>query len=350
MAALLERTPNFELTGDEEELVRAMPLTAHLQDRALSLLDRAHARVRATAGASGDAPDDRTTSEGSARQTDWDDVGAAVDRVWRRVYEAADIDELPPDLELAVSDAFSDELRSTLAAISDHVDDDWVSFARHELRQPLSVVAATIETLLERGWGLEEDARQALLRRAGRQALVMQRILDQLVRAQTVSEGAFQVEPEEIELRSFVETVIADFDSLSDGVEVEVKAPQGDVTGCVEPFAAAEILVALLRNAIDHAPCTEPIIVEVVPVPDMALVAVHDDGPGISPELREEVFARGTRLNGAGELGLGLFVARGLAEAHGGSLTVGTSPRLGGARFELLLPAACGDAIIELDA
>ncbi|MDX1621933.1 MAG: HAMP domain-containing sensor histidine kinase, partial [Nitriliruptorales bacterium] len=68
---------------------------------------------------------------------------------------------------------------------------------------------------------------------------------------------------------------------------------------------------------------------------------VHDDGAGVSEGDRERIFARGTTLQTGGTLGLGLFVARGLARAHHGDVTVEDSALTGGACFTLRLPADC---------
>lgn len=99
----------------------------------------------------------------------------------------------------------------------------------------------------------------------------------------------------------------------------------------------------LVRNAVDHAPCDQPILLETVAGADTARVSVHDDRSGVAIADRDRIFDYGTRLNSAGHLGLGLYIAHRLARAHGGDLSVGASSQLGGARFDLSLPTDCAN-------
>ena len=72
-----------------------------------------------------------------------------------------------------------------------------------------------------------------------------------------------------------------------------------------------------------------------------ALLTVRDSGPGIAPELLPKLFTRFARGEGSQGLGLGLYLARGIAEAHGGTLTVDSTPGKG-TRFVLALPGLDG--------
>jgi signal transduction histidine kinase len=77
---------------------------------------------------------------------------------------------------------------------------------------------------------------------------------------------------------------------------------------------------------------------------DAVLVLVDDQGSGIPEDDREKVFGRFWRGSDGSTTGLGLYVVRGLVEAHGGTVTVESSP-LGGARFVVRLPAGVPDAV-----
>ncbi|HEV3463200.1 MAG TPA: ATP-binding protein, partial [Actinomycetota bacterium] len=112
------------------------------------------------------------------------------------------------------------------------------------------------------------------------------------------------------------------------------------------PEAILQVLGNLLDNAAKHAPDTLPIRVQARRVGALAVVAVEDNGPGVPPADRERIFVRFTMLDSgatrqAGGVGLGLYIARQLANAQGGELLL-TDPALGaqGARFELRLPMA----------
>jgi two-component system sensor histidine kinase KdpD len=99
------------------------------------------------------------------------------------------------------------------------------------------------------------------------------------------------------------------------------------------------VLTNLLENAIRHAPKGTQITVGAWPSgPDSALVFVADQGPGVSPERREEVFGLLARRDSDAGAGLGLSIAKTFVEAHGQRIWVEDAPE-GGARFCLTLPA-----------
>jgi two-component system sensor histidine kinase KdpD len=109
-----------------------------------------------------------------------------------------------------------------------------------------------------------------------------------------------------------------------------------------------QALVNLMHNACRHAPPPAEITVSagVDESNQRIWLAVSDTGPGLSEDLRARLFERFFRgqPNRAGGLGLGLSIARGFVEAHGGSLTAENQPG-GGARFVILLPLEQHDSV-----
>jgi len=104
--------------------------------------------------------------------------------------------------------------------------------------------------------------------------------------------------------------------------------------------AIVRVLTNLLDNARKYSPQGSRIIVSLSQEGDRVRFAVRDHGAGIPPDDRETIFERFRRLGDrrtAGS-GLGLYISRGLVEAHGGSLSVGQAPE-GGAEFAFDLPA-----------
>jgi two-component system, OmpR family, sensor histidine kinase KdpD len=102
-----------------------------------------------------------------------------------------------------------------------------------------------------------------------------------------------------------------------------------------------QVLVNLLDNACNYTPAHAPIAIEARLARDKLVIAVTDGGPGIPPEELDRIFDKFYRLPGtaSGGTGLGLSIARGLVEAHGGTLIAVNAPD-GGARFVITLPAA----------
>jgi signal transduction histidine kinase len=112
------------------------------------------------------------------------------------------------------------------------------------------------------------------------------------------------------------------------------------------PEAVLQVLGNLLDNAAKHAPDKAAIRVQARRVGALAVVAVQDNGPGVPEADRERIFERFTMLDSgatrqAGGVGLGLYIARQLAQAQGGELLLADpTPPGTGARFELRLPMA----------
>jgi signal transduction histidine kinase len=122
-------------------------------------------------------------------------------------------------------------------------------------------------------------------------------------------------------------------------VDLEVPVPPGPCWGRGDPSAVARVVRILLDNALRHAPGSSTIRVLPAYHGEHATVAVHDDGPGVTPDDRERVFERferGSAPSGEGGFGLGLAIGRELARKMGGELCLAETP--GGARFVLELP------------
>ncbi len=178
--------------------------------------------------------------------------------------------------------------------------------------------------------------------------------LDDLTRLSTA--GTVEMEPQPIELTGLVDRVLAEQAALLEerSVEVQVRDPLPAVW--CNPIQLKQVLTNLLRNALLHG-CDRRrprVVVEACDPPDgddsLAAVRIHDNGPGIDPRRRREIFLPGRRLaegtsNGSG---WGLPTSRRIAERFGGSLVLDTDCRHGTA-FILALPDAA-DALDEAEA
>ena len=123
------------------------------------------------------------------------------------------------------------------------------------------------------------------------------------------------------------------------GVALVAKSEAIEIVG--DRVLLDRIVANLLDNALSHAPAGSSVEIHAAQRDGGVAITVDDAGPGIAGADRERVFDRFARLSGGfgpGH-GLGLALARAIAQLHGGSLRVATSP-LGGARFELSLPGS----------
>jgi signal transduction histidine kinase len=111
---------------------------------------------------------------------------------------------------------------------------------------------------------------------------------------------------------------------------------EGDVRAQVDPVRIRQVVANLLSNAFKFAPGGTPVTVAVTSRDDLAEITVHDEGPGIPADRRGELFGKFARLGRSGHgMGLGLYISRAIAQAHGGTLELLDGP---GATFALTLP------------
>ena len=216
----------------------------------------------------------------------------------------------------------------------------FLATASHELRTPLASLQATLELLREET--LHGDATPAgTLDRADTALRSTHRLValasDLLELSRLDSHMAPAIEPVDV-------TEVAAAIARESGGRLAARGRTVAVAGAGEraladPGAVARIVAILLDNADRHG--AGEIRVEVGRDGGGILLAVEDDGPGLEPGDRERAFARferGRAAAGGSGAGLGLPIARGLAESMGGHLDVADGARLN--RFELRLPAA----------
>lgn len=211
--------------------------------------------------------------------------------------------------------------------------------AAHELRSPLASMKANLEVDLAHPETADWNRSAAHLRS---EVDRMQRMVEDLMLLAR-SDADARPDPAAQRLVDLDDLVLTEVASLArpDGVEVGTsQVSAASVRG--NPDHLRRVITNLLANGVRHA--TSMVVVTVAERDGRALVVVDDDGAGIAPQDRDRVFERFVRLDearsrDAGGSGLGLALAREVAIAHGGSLSVDANER-NGARFVLSLPAA----------
>jgi two-component system, OmpR family, sensor kinase len=278
-------------------------------------------------------------------------AGAVFSRPLRRMAGvAARVDDGDLHPRMTVSASTSREIR-VLADSFNHMLDrlgdafaaqrDFVADASHELRTPLTVIAGQLEVLAAEEHPTGEDVRR-VERLVGAEIARTARLVDDMLLLVRSDRGDF-LRLEEIDLRTFVRELWQSVDHLADRRFELGDVPAGRLTA--DPDRLAQALRNLIRNAIDHTdPSTGVVRLEVTVVDGGQIrFVLGDDGPGIDEDQRDQVFDRFYRVDAArsraqGGGGLGLAIVRAIAEAHHGSVTAGSSLRLGGAELTLELP------------
>lgn len=217
--------------------------------------------------------------------------------------------------------------------------DDVMAIVAHEIRAPLTVIAGYIEILRR---PLDEASRERALTESLRAVGRIEALVDDLAHVTSIGEwfGPESIAP--VSTSALANEIAASFGPVSTHViEVATDGP-GVVNGNESRLRQA--LTNLVANAIVHAPAGGGVTIAVSAREDAVVIAVEDEGPGIPADARERVFERFERLGtGSGErpgAGLGLYIVREIARAHGGSVRAEEGEGGRGARVVIELPAA----------
>ncbi|MDZ4167209.1 MAG: ATP-binding protein [Coriobacteriia bacterium] len=210
-----------------------------------------------------------------------------------------------------------------------------LSLVSHDLRSPLTVVRGYLDILDRQFPAAGEHEAIAGAQRAARR---MEGLLEDLLNATRAERAFAPTVMRTIDLGELVDTLVTSM-RLSTEQELRVYVDH-DVTVLGDAARLEQAVTNLVGNAIKHGGSYGAIDVRVFRRGERACVSVKDKGPGVEPALVEHVFDRGVRgpaADGLPGLGLGLYIVRIVAEAHGGSVTVEEHGRPG-ALFVMDLP------------
>jgi signal transduction histidine kinase len=253
--------------------------------------------------------------------------------------------ELNEKLEERVRERTADLEKSEAALrVADHKKDEFIAILAHELRNPLAPLRFGLDIL-----GKESQSTPMSKKTLGtmnRQLDHMVRLIDDLLDISRVSRGSIELKKERVDLVHVVETAIditrPFLDRSNHTLRVQTKEPLfafGDAT------RLAQIVGNLLHNAAKFTPAGGQISVELARERSHAVVRVIDSGEGLAADQIERAFEMFARVNSPGVvksepgLGIGLALARRLAELHQGTLTGASEGAGRGATFTLRLPA-----------
>jgi signal transduction histidine kinase len=224
---------------------------------------------------------------------------------------------------------------------------DHIAMLVHDLRHPLSSLALIAEVLDAED--LSPDERRSATATIRAMCTDMARIVDSVLAASRLEAGVFTVEPRHVSVGAVVDPMLVAFSpvALRRKVTLTFDGSREQMV-FVDPSKLRQAIDNLVANALKFTPRGGTVRVRVAReegAKDGAktnehVFVVSDSGPGIAKAEEATIFDRygqGARGRAAGGAGLGLAIARGIAEAHGGSLTVTTSD-LGGAAFRLAVP------------
>lgn len=211
--------------------------------------------------------------------------------------------------------------------------EEYVHAISHDLRSPLTVVSGHAQRLAQLlGGGAEPQMTQsiqAILRGTRRMAVLIQNLVD----TARLEGGMPSLRLQPVDLPAFLRELLAQLATLEDAERIQVETAPALPCALADPDHLERILTNLLLNALKYSPPGSPVTVRLQPGDGEVLISVQDRGPGIAPEDLPYLFDRYRRGAHVGEhregLGLGLYIVKGLVEAHGGRVWVESAPGAG---------------------
>jgi PAS domain S-box-containing protein len=218
--------------------------------------------------------------------------------------------------------------------------DEFLSIASHELRTPLTALKLAVQNLKRVLGGASGPTGRKTLETAERQAVRLETLVAALLDVSRIQAGRLELSFEEVDLGALVEETVAQFEeqlALS-GCPVTVHGT-GALKGQWDRLRLGQVVTNLLSNAMKYGQ-GKPIEIAVEGDGERVRLSVRDHGIGLGPEAQRRLFQRFERAASSrnyGGLGLGLYIARRIAEAHGGTVGVQSTPGEG-STFTLELP------------
>jgi two-component system sensor histidine kinase KdpD len=215
-----------------------------------------------------------------------------------------------------------------------------VAAVAHDLRAPLSSIKASSSTLADGELDLAPEARRSLAAVIDVQADRLAELVTSLLDMSRIQAGVLQPRRSVIAPADLVAKVASDMTPVLRGHPLRTEVPAGLPLVDADLVLISRVLANLVQNAVRYSPKDRPIMIGGRALSDGTVeLSVTDDGPGVPPGRRDEIFGLLARRDADVGAGLGLTIAKAFVEAHGQRIWVEDAPG-GGARFCFTLPVA----------
>jgi signal transduction histidine kinase len=217
---------------------------------------------------------------------------------------------------------------------------DFVSLVSHELRSPMAAVIGSAATLHQRWRELSPEQRESFLALIEHETKRLADLVGDVLDTSRIESGSFTYSFADVDIGELIRESAALAESGQDEVAVRPQVNEPLPLVRADRERLRQVLTNLVDNAVKYSPAGAEVDVLAFSENGRITVEVRDHGPGVAPEHQSLIFEKFGRA--AGEhakpgTGLGLFIARSIAQAHGGSLEVRSTPPKG-ATFALVLP------------
>lgn len=224
----------------------------------------------------------------------------------------------------------------------------FISAISHEFRNPLYVISAVAQLLLQKGEMFSVERRQDMLRRVQSAVARLTKMMNELLAFNRNASTQATFQPKVIDLKAFCQTVLEDATLLNEGVEQITFQVDGDIEGvCVDAELVRTILKNLLSNAVKYSPVGSPISLRIQRQEAQVTIEVTDSGRGIPAEDQPTLFEAFFRARNVGAIkgtGLGLSIVKQCVDLHQGTIDVHSQLEQG-TTFTVVLPVEMPTAI-----
>ncbi|MBI2954760.1 MAG: HAMP domain-containing protein [Chloroflexi bacterium] len=271
----------------------------------------------------------------SARRISTGDLRSPISIDEKETGEIRVLAETMEEMRAGLEDSLSELTRRGEAlAELDRLKSEFISSVSHELRTPLGFIIGYVTTLLRADVPTPEPTRKEFLEIIREEAEKLQELVDNLLDTSRLHAGSLGVEKEPVNVPAIARFVIERARTRTDKHVFAVDfAPDFPVVPA-DPRRIEQVLYNLVDNAVKYAHAGGQITLIGKPVDGLVTIAVHDEGEGIPTDELSKVFEPFYRVNNAQTRrvhgnGLGLFICRGIVEAHDGYLWAESSPGRG---------------------
>ncbi len=284
-------------------------------------------------------------------------AGQLSARAKRRAEEAETAKIEIERLYFELQDTFERSSQAKALKQSERLKSALLDAVTHDLRTPLTSIKASVTTLLAELYAVERKESGALLDNEGRKELLevineegdrLDRFIEGLTKLARIDAGEMHLRRQMSSVDEIITNALKRAEPRTRGHQMEVWIEDELPSIKVDEHAIAEVIYTLVDNAAKYSPAAGSIRVCAGPESDNAiLISVEDEGPGISADMKDRVFEKFFRAMRDGDVsgsnspgtGMGLAIAHGIIQAHGGRIWIEDADGHSGAKFVVALPA-----------
>lgn len=223
---------------------------------------------------------------------------------------------------------------------TEHIRKSLVADVAHELRTPLAIIRAKLESIQAGAL----DATEEVILNVSDEVYRLSRLVTDLQQLSLAESKTLPLHKKRSEINGFMESILSQFEWFADekGIKLQLNKSSNDIYIEIDQDRMTQVIVNLLGNALRYTPDNGTVTVNVKEEGKSLVLSFKDTGPGIDEQKLPFIFKRFYRVDESrkrdeGGAGLGLSIAKGFVEIHGGNIEV-TSTKGEGTEFKVSLP------------